>query len=73
MGKEPVEIIKCLCGSIIAASVVKYIDAQWITNKKNYIKMGYTTSVVDTTNFQFGECKCSKEKPKAITNQLELF
>ena len=61
MSNNQVEIIKCLCGSTMAACVVEHIDGEWITNKKNYLKKGYTTYIVDAGNFQFAKCKHDKE------------
>lgn len=71
MKNEQVEVIKCLCGSTVAASVVKYIDGEWIANKKNYISKGYTSEILENSDFSFAKCKCGEVKTDPA--QLELF
>ncbi len=73
MGNNQVEIIKCLCGSTMAARVVEHFDGEWITNKKNYLKRGYKVFIVDAGNFQFAKCKCGDAPLVSKYKQLDLF
>jgi hypothetical protein len=73
MNNNQVEIIKCLCGSTMAACVVEHIDGEWITNKKNYIKKGYKSYIVDAGYFKFAKCKCGDAQLVSKNKQLDLF
>jgi hypothetical protein len=73
MSNNQVEIIKCLCGSTMAACVVEHMDGEWITNKKNYLKKGYTTHIVNAGDFQFAKCKCGDVQLVLKNKQLDLF
>ncbi len=71
-----VQIIKCKCGNVFAASTEPecYSDSEWQKNLRNYIKEGCTVEMVEESTWQFQKCVCNKvENSKPITNQLGLF
>lgn len=74
--KKPreIEIITCHCGSIIAGTVLPLSPEwgdEWNRSKADYIKEGYTVSVV--ANAQLASCRCKDLIAELRAERAELI
>lgn len=71
-----IQVIKCKCGSIFAASKVPecYQDMEWLKKLREYSLRGCDVEVIDSgKGFQFEKCKCGMKEGDSLPNQLNLF
>lgn len=76
MVKKPreIEIITCHCGSIVAGTVLPLSPEwgdDWNSNKADYIRRGYTVSVVE--NAKLSECRCKDVIAELEADRAELI
>lgn len=78
------QIVICRCGNAFAICRAPecYTDRDWQKDVRRYIKGGCTVETLNTKEavekYSLGNCTCnktkaSKEQPKEIEKQLELF
>jgi hypothetical protein len=77
---EKVQVIKCKCGSVIAACLEPecYQEVEWMRELRRYSKEGYDIEMINKEDFKFGKCKCNNKedtttKQSISPKQLKLF
>ena len=71
-----IQVIKCKCGSIFAASKVPecYQDKEWLKNLRDYSLRGCDIEIIEGgKGLQFEKCKCGMKEKDSLPNQLNLF
>lgn len=67
------EVIYCEeCNSIFAACIVDSIDKDWLKSKKDYLKKGFKSLVIESKDLNLKTCTCTQEQVNH-KNQLKLF
>jgi hypothetical protein len=71
-----IQVIKCKCGSIFAASKVPecYQDKEWLKNLRKYSLDSCNVEIIENDkSIQFEKCECGMKEKNSLPNQLNLF
>jgi hypothetical protein len=66
------QIIKCKCGSIVAACSVPlcYEDKDWLKDLPKFSKKGYSIDVIEVDNsWTIERCKCKDKEQNLFGNE----